>query len=845
MEGEPSVEQAEIESEAALLPEAKEAAERQFKRSRQGIHPGREPLPAHLPRVEQMIACSPEACHCGQCGRENKVIGYERTEVLDVEPAKYFVRVLLREKRACPSCEEMGVATAAMPVRIVEKGKLSDAVVVDSLVRKYGEHTPLYRQLVGLEREAGVILSPATFNAGVMRCGELLLPVIGAMREELLGGGYIQADETPVGVRSDLKKGRNHQGYIFEYSRPKADVFYDFQMSRGRAGPEGVLKEFKGVLQTDGYTGYDQVGSKGGIAHAACWAHVRRKFHEAHLIAKSDPLPREIIESIAALYAIEARAREECMDETARLELRQEQSVPLASAIKERLVEIRAAVLPKSALGKACSYALGLWPRLEVFLREGRVEIDNNWCENGMRPLALGRKNWLHNAIRRTQLNYVTYLPNDNSREYKAWMQDPCNMFRSAVYLFDSQTMYERWQYDMTDVQAQDGNLPNVAPGPVYDAYNSAWWGGSAVWLPWHWYLYYGDGSLLVESYPAMKRYVDFLAMQSPSGIQDWGLSDWYSFRDAGRPVVNTPAALLFAYVVSQTAAMMGRADEARHYAELSDKIKKAFNAGYLDTKRGVYGKPRKRNEGPSLATTQYKGAQIKDPDDLIPLEERMCTQGGQVLPLMLGVVPNEHRQKVEDALRAQIKADGNLLTTGFVGTPYLLAWLGENAPETGWALTTTHEFPSWYRMSVGSDSDQMMETWDGGMVVMPSLGGNLGAWNMETLAGIQPDPTGPGFKKIIIKPNVVGDLHWAEGWYDSVRGRIESKWRKRGGQVQLNVTIPANCSATVYMPARSVGAVTESGNSVKKAGGIRFLRMEKAYAVFEVGSGTYWFEAK
>jgi len=396
MEGEPSVEKAEIEKEAALLPEAKAEADRQVKRSRQGIHPGRDPLPAHLPRIEQIIACSPEMCHCGQCGREKNVIGYEKTEILDVKPAEYFVRVLLREKLACPLCEEMGVVTAAMPVRIVEKGKLSDTVVVDSLVRKYAEHTPLYRQLIGLEREAGMSLSPATFNAGVMRCGELCVPLAGAMREDILGGGYIQGDETPVGVRCDLKKGRNHQGYFFEYSRPHGLVVYDFQMSRGRAGPEGFLKKFKGVLQTDGYTGYDQVGAKGGIVHAACLAHVRRKFHEAHLIAKSDPLPREVVERIAALYALEACAREEKMDAATRLALRQAQSVPLVKALKERLVEIRAAVLPKSALGKACSYALGLWPRLEVFLRDGRVEIDNNWCENGMRPIALGRKNWLH-----------------------------------------------------------------------------------------------------------------------------------------------------------------------------------------------------------------------------------------------------------------------------------------------------------------------------------------------------------------------------------------------------------------------------------------------------------------
>ena len=395
MESEPSVEKDEIEKEAALAPEAKEEADRQVKRSRKGIHPGRKPLPAHLPRIERIIACSPGMCHCGQCGGETRVIGYECTELLNVKPVEYFVEVLKREKRACPKCEEMGVATAAMPVRIVEKGKLSDAVVVDSLVRKYGEHTPLFRQLVSLEREAGVVLSPATFNAAVMRCGELLMPVAGAMRREILKGGYIQADETPVGVRCDLKKGRNHQGYLFEYSRPHGLVVYDFQMSRNRAGPEDFLKGFKGVLQTDAYAGYDRVGAWPDIVHGGCMTHVRRKFHEAYLIAKSDPLPLEIIERMGSLYHIESIAREEKMDDDARLALRQAQSVALMKELKARLIEIRAEVLPKSAMGKACSYALGNWPRLEVFLRDGRVEIDNNWCENGMRPIALGRKNWL------------------------------------------------------------------------------------------------------------------------------------------------------------------------------------------------------------------------------------------------------------------------------------------------------------------------------------------------------------------------------------------------------------------------------------------------------------------
>ena len=291
---------------------------------------------------------------------------------------------------------------------------------------------------------------------------------------------------------------------------------------------------------------------------------------------------------------------------------------------------------------------------------------------------------------------------------------------------------------------------------------------------------------------------------------------------------------------------MLGRVEEARHYSELSEKIKRAFNAGYLDVNRGVYGVPRKNyeGEGASLPTTQTKGAQIKDPDNLLPLEERRRTQGGQVLPLMLDVVPVEHRQKVEEALLAQIKADNNLVTTGFVGTPYLLKWLGEHAPETGWALTTTREYPSWYCMSAGSDSEQMMETWNGGMVPMPSLGGNLGGWNMETLAGIRPDPAGPGFKRIIIKPAIVGNLHWMEGWYDSVRGRIESKWRKRGGQFQMTVTIPPNTTATVYVPAKDAASVTESGKPMAEAKGVKFLRMENNTAVYAVGSGNYQFQS-
>ena len=156
--------------------------------------------------------------------------------------------------------------------------------------------------------------------------------------------------------------------------------------------------------------------------------------------------------------------------------------------------------------------------------------------------------NWLHEKHRRTQRAFVTFLPNDSTREYKAWMEDPQNMFCSAVQLFDSRAMYERWQRDMLDGQDENGNGANIAPGPVCGTgYNSTWWGGCLVWMPWHWYQYYGDPSLLFESYEGMKRYVDYLSRVGKDHMQDWGLGDWITVEETPTPIMNTPAYYLYA----------------------------------------------------------------------------------------------------------------------------------------------------------------------------------------------------------------------------------------------------------------------------------------------------------
>jgi transposase len=183
------------------------------------------------------------------------------------------VVVTKREKRACKACEDQGVTCAPLPARILEKSLASDRVVIDTVVSKYADHVPLYRQSVILQRESGLAISRATLDGWVMRVGELLRPLSGAMAQELLSGSYIQADETTVGVQMHDGRGQNHQAYLWQYSRPGGPVVFDFRLGRDRDGPKRFLGHFEGVLQSDGYEAYDRVGGE-GIVHAACWAHV-------------------------------------------------------------------------------------------------------------------------------------------------------------------------------------------------------------------------------------------------------------------------------------------------------------------------------------------------------------------------------------------------------------------------------------------------------------------------------------------------------------------------------------------------------------------------------------------
>jgi len=390
LELEPGVSRAEVqaESEREPLPASTGSPKRR-------PHPGRQELPAELPRVERVIACAPEPCPCRVCGQPMAVIGYDQSEQLDVEPARYFVLVTKREKRACQSCEAGGVVAAPLPARIIDKSLVSDRVVIDTVVAKYSDHLPLYRQSAILERETGLEISRATLDGWVMRVGELLVPVVTGMGRELVKGSYIQADETPVDVQMHDRRGQNHQAYLWQYSRPGGSAVFDFRLGRGRAGPQEFLGRFEGILQTDGYIAYDQVGGP-KMVHVCCWAHARRHFLDALKLNPSDPIVTAIVRRMDELFGVDAEARAQNFDYAARHALRQQRAKPLLDLLKPQIEAAGVHALPSSTLGKAVTYTLALWPKLTRFLEHPEVELSNNMAENSMRPVALGRKNWIH-----------------------------------------------------------------------------------------------------------------------------------------------------------------------------------------------------------------------------------------------------------------------------------------------------------------------------------------------------------------------------------------------------------------------------------------------------------------
>ena len=333
-------------------------------------HPGRTALPSSLRR--EIILLTPETDTS-----KLKKIGEEITEVLDLIPGEFYVKQYIRSKYVVPvSDTNTTVITASLPERVMEKSMFGEGVIAQILVDKYCDHLPLYRQLQRFKR-IGLTIAQSTITSLVARALDELGALYEAHKKMVLVSGYLHADETTIKVMDDSKKGTTHQGYYWLYhdSLQKL-VLFDYRPGRDRAGPEDILKDFQGYLQTDGYVAYEIFEKREGFHVLNCMAHARRKFIDA---AQNDPQRAEdALLRFQKLYEVERIIREWNLPPEDALELRQRQSVEVLQEFKEWLREAYQKVLPASAIGKAIAYCLPRWEKLSLYTTDGILQIDNN-----------------------------------------------------------------------------------------------------------------------------------------------------------------------------------------------------------------------------------------------------------------------------------------------------------------------------------------------------------------------------------------------------------------------------------------------------------------------------------
>ena len=362
-------------------------------------HPGRMKLPESLRREEIFIDPSEDITSC-------KKMGEEITEVLEYEPGELYVKKYIRNKYARPA--NQGVLIGELPVRPIEKAMAGEGLLAQIIIDKYVDHLPLHRQMQRFER-SGVKLAYSTLTDWVSGACKLIEPLFEALKKKVLSSNYLHADETPIKVLDKKKEGESHRGYYWVYQNSIDKlVFFDYQEGRGRAGPVSILENFEGYLQTDGYNVYDIFDKRKNITLFHCMAHARRMFTEA--LENDEPRASHALKQIQKLYAIERTCREQQLSFDEIKTMREEQSVPALKALGQWMKDQYVQTLPKTAIGKALGYSIERWEKLSLYATNGMLNIDNNPVENSIRPVALGRKNYLfagsHEAAKRSGMLY-------------------------------------------------------------------------------------------------------------------------------------------------------------------------------------------------------------------------------------------------------------------------------------------------------------------------------------------------------------------------------------------------------------------------------------------------------
>ncbi|MGD8535785.1 MAG: glycoside hydrolase family 78 protein [Candidatus Aminicenantes bacterium] len=427
--------------------------------------------------------------------------------------------------------------------------------------------------------------------------------------------------------------------------------------------------------------------------------------------------------------------------------------------------------------------------------------------------------------------NYIS-VPTDCPQrdERLGWMGDAQIFIRTGTFNMDIAAFFTKWMRDVVDAQSGEGAFPDFAPRLKDKAlmrFESApAWGDAGIIVPWTIHRVYGDTRIITEHWEAMVKWMDFLQEANPDLIRrkktgnNYG--DWLSIKaDTPKDLLATAYWAYDAVLMAKMAKVIGRRSDASYYEELFQNIREAFQREFV------------------LPDGRIKGE----------------TQTGYLLALAMDLVPENLRLKSAEHLVENIKQRDWHLSTGFVGAGYLLPVLSQmNYSDVAYRLLLNETFPSW-GYSIKQGATTIWERWDGwteekgfqnpGMNSFNHYAfGSVGEWFFRFVAGIDLDPEIPAYKRFKIQPHVGGGLEYARAEYNSIHGKIVSGWKLENGKLLMNVTIPANTSAFVYVPAEDISQVTESGKPVKDTEGVKFLRMEKGTAVFKVDSGSYIFES-
>ena len=391
-------------------------------------HPGRRPLPTHLRREEIILAPAEDVTGL-------QAIGEEITEILEYRQGELYVKKYIRPEYIKPAPDGIQAkrVIAALPNIPIAKSYVGASLLSHLMVSKYIDHLPVYRQLQMLTRQK-ITIEDNTVNNWFKQGCHLLEPLYQAHQKQVLSTNYLAVDETPIKVLDKTKKGTTHQGYYWVYyNTGSRQVLFKYQRGRSAEWPKETLKNYQGYLQTDGYAAYNFFDDTDGITPLNCWAHARRKFIDAQRF--DEVKASEVLVQIQLLYRVEKHCVENSYSTEEIKTYRQQHAVPVLKALHQLLQTQVTGSLPKSPLGMALQYTLARWDKLNVYVQDGHLRIDNNLVENSIRPVAIGRKNYLFagndQAAQRSAMLYSLFatckLHNVNPIEWLTYIFENIN----------------------------------------------------------------------------------------------------------------------------------------------------------------------------------------------------------------------------------------------------------------------------------------------------------------------------------------------------------------------------------------------------------------------------------